>query len=208
MGTTLDADLTTLPRVDKTVTLRDGRTLRIRNMIRDDVERSHAFFLQLPEQDRKYLRLDVTRPTLVERRIHDAEEGRVARLVALDGNDIVADGALELRGHGWGENVAEIRLIVARPYQRHGVGTLMARELYFLATGRRVDRIVARVMRPQEGAYRIFKRLGFKDEFLIPEHVRDQDGRWQDLIIMRCTLEDLWREMEEMFEHTDWRRAR
>ncbi len=194
--------------IHKTVTLADQRAVLIRTMRPDDVERSHTFFLQLPEQDRKYLRVDVTRPELVQRRIHDMLDGRVVRLVALDGDEIVADGGLELQGHGWGENIAEIRLIVARPYQRIGLGALMARELYFLAAERRVDRIVARMMRPQEGAHRIFRRLGFKDEFLIPEHVRDQDGNWQDLIIMRCTLEDLWREMEEMFEQTDWQRYR
>ena len=72
----------------------------------------------------------------------------------------------------------------------------------------KVDRIVARMMRPQAGAQRIMKRLGFHDEFLIPEHVRDQDGIWQDMIIMRCNLDDLWREMEGVFEDSDiqWHR--
>jgi RimJ/RimL family protein N-acetyltransferase len=68
-----------------------------------------------------------------------------------------------------------------------------------------VDRVVARMMRPQVGAQRIMKRLGFHDEFLIPEHVRDQDGNWQDMIIMRCNLEDLWKEMEGVFEGSDIR---
>jgi len=63
-------------------------------------------------------------------------------------------------------------------------------------------------MRPQEGAHRIFRRLGFNEEFLIPEHVRDQDGVWQDLIIMRCPLEDLWRDMERKLADGDWLRHR
>jgi hypothetical protein len=67
---------------------------------------------------------------------------------------------------------------------------------------------MARLMRPQTGAHRIMKRLGFSEEFLIAEHVRDQDGMWQDLIIMRCPLEDLWQEMESNFESSDWRRHR
>jgi RimJ/RimL family protein N-acetyltransferase len=69
----------------------------------------------------------------------------------------------------------------------------------------KLDRIVVRVMRPQSRAHRIMKRLGFREEFLIPEHVRDQDGAWQDLIIMRCNLEDLWNEMESLVEASDWR---
>ena len=192
----------------KTVALRDGREVVVRDMQPDDSERSFEFFAALPEDDRRYLRVDVTRREIVEMRTRDLDTGRVVRLVAVDGDEIVADGALELAGHGWGNNIAEIRIIVARSHQRLGLGTLLARELYFIAAERKVDRIVVRMMRPQRGARQIFKRLGFKDEFLIPEHVRDQDGRWQDLIIMRCNLEDLWAEMESLLEGSDvqWHR--
>jgi len=145
---------------------------------------------------------------MVERRTTELDRSRIERLVVVHDDEIVADGALHLEGHGWGDNVAEIRLIVARDWQRTGLGTLLTRELFHLASQCRVDRIIARLMRPQIGAHRIMKRLGFSEEFLIPEHVRDQDGTWQDLIIMRCPLEDLWREMESDFQSSDWRRHR
>ncbi|MCP4901337.1 MAG: GNAT family N-acetyltransferase [bacterium] len=130
---------------------------------------------------------------------------RVERLVAVQGEAIVADGALELAGHGWGDNIGELRLIVDRGFQRQGLGSLLARELYFLAVQHKLDRIVVRVMRPQVGAQRIMHRLGFREEFLIPQHVRDRHGEWQDLIIMRCNLDDMWREMESLFEQGDRR---
>jgi RimJ/RimL family protein N-acetyltransferase len=191
--------------VEKTVTLKDGSVVMIRDMRPDDTQRSFEFFAELPEQDRRYLRADVRRWEVVERRTRELDTGRALRVVAVDGDEIVADGALELAGHGWGANIAEIRLIVAHPYQRLGLGAQMARELFFLAAEQKVDRIVARMMRPQVGAQQIMRRLGFQDEFLIPEQVRDQDGNWQDLIIMRCNLEDLWNEMEELFNHSDIR---
>ena len=194
--------------METTVALKDGRAVLIRPMRPDDFEHSFDFFCALPEEDRKYLRVDVTQRDLVERRTSNLDPRRVIRLVAVLDEAIVADGALELAGHGWGDNIAEIRLMVARPFQRLGLGTLLAKELFFLAADRKVDRIVARLMRPQEGARRIFRRLGFKEEFLIPEHVRDQSGAWQDLIIMRCPLENLWNEMELALESTDWRRHR
>ena len=194
--------------VEKNLTLKDGRQVTVRSMRAADVESSFDFFCALPEEDRKYLRVDVTRRRMVERRTTEIEKGRIERLVGVHDDQIVADGALHLEGHGWGDNVAEIRLIVARDWQRYGLGTLLTRELFHLASQYRVDRIIARLMRPQVGAHRIMKRLGFSEEFLIPEHVRDQDGTWQDLIIMRCPLEDLWREMESEFETLDWRRHR
>jgi RimJ/RimL family protein N-acetyltransferase len=194
--------------LNRTVTLRDGRTITVRKMRPDDVERSYAFFCALPAEDRMYLRTDVTRRELVERRTTEVDNGRVERVIAVHDDEIVADGALELQGHGWGNNVAEVRLIVARGWQRLGLGTIVARELFHLASQHRVDRIVARLMRPQVGAHRIFKRLGFHEEFLIPEHVRDQSGRWQDLIIMRCPLEDVWQDLEYRLEAADWQRHR
>jgi RimJ/RimL family protein N-acetyltransferase len=197
-----------VPEVEKNLTVKDGRQVTVRSMRPTDVERSYEFFCALPAEDRKYLRVDVTRRRMVERRTTELDRSRIERLVVVHDDEIVADGALHLEGHGWGDNVAEIRLIVARDWQRNGLGTLLTRELFHLASQYRVDRIIARLMRPQKGAHRIMRRLGFSEEFLIPEHVRDQDGTWQDLIIMRCPLEDLWREMESSFESTDWRRHR
>ena len=193
------------PRVEKTVTLKDGGEVTVRNMRPSDVEMAFAFFSALPEEDRRYLRVDVTRREIVERRTTELDSGRVDRLVAVVGDEIVADGALELEGHGWGDAIGELRLIVARPYQHRGLGTLLARELYYLAMQRKLDRIVVRVMRPQSRAHRIMRRLGFREEFLIPEHVRDLDGAWQDLIIMRCNLDELWHELESLVEASDWR---
>jgi len=193
------------PRVDKTVKLKDGQEVLIRNMRPTDVEASFDFFSELPREDRRYLRTDVTQRELVERRTTEVDSGRTDRLVAAVGHEIVADGTLELKGHGWGDAIGEIRLIVARPYQHLGLGTLIARELYYLAMQHKLDRIVVRVMRPQQRAHRIMQRLGFTEEFLLPEHVRDQNGEWQDLIVMRCNLDKLWSEMESLVEASDWR---
>jgi len=202
---TMTTDRRIAPRVDKTVSLKDGNEVTIRNMRPQDVDLSFEFFCGLPEEDRRYLRVDVTRRDLVEWRTTDVDSGRVDRLVSVANGGIVADGSLELQGHGWGDGIGEIRLMVARPYQHLGLGTLLARELYYLGMQHKLDRIVVRVMRPQSRAHRIMKRLGFKEEFLIPEHVRDQNGAWQDLIIMRCNLDELWNEMESLVEASDWR---
>ena len=58
-------------QVHKAVTLRDGRSVAVRTLTKDDVDRSLAFFCSLPPEDRRYLRVDVTRRELVERRIDD-----------------------------------------------------------------------------------------------------------------------------------------
>jgi L-amino acid N-acyltransferase YncA len=200
-----------LPRrcvMDKVVALKDGTEVLIRPMTKEDLDKSFAFFQELPEDDRKYLRVDVTRRDVVERRIRDIDAGKVKRLVAVINDQIVADGALELAGHDWTCHVGELRLIVARPFQRKGLGMLMARELYGLAASEKVEQLLVSMARPQAAARSIFRRLGFREEIILPDHVRDRSGKTHDLILMRCDLEAAWRELETFFEHSDWQRAR
>ena len=192
----------------KEVFMKDGTKAVIRPMGKDDLDRSYAFFQALPEEDRMFLRADVTNRKLNEERIRDIKRGRVKRLVAIVDEAIVADGVLELEGHRWKEHVGELRLIVARPFQRKGLGVLMARELYALAASERVEEIVVKMMRPQKAARSIFRRLGFHEEIMLPEYVKDLSGKLQDLIVMRCNLEALWKEMEDYFAETDWQRTR
>jgi ribosomal protein S18 acetylase RimI-like enzyme len=103
----------------------------------------------------------------------------------------------ELEGQGWKEHVGELRLFVSPAYQRKGLGMLMARELYALAAAAKVEEIVVKMMRPQVSARKIFQRLGFHEEILIPDYVKDRNGDVQDFILMRCDLESLWRELED-----------
>ena len=192
----------------KQVKLKDRTEVLIRDLTRADLEGSLTFFKSLPDDDRAYLRRDVTKHDIVEDRIREIESGVVKRLIAVVGDQIVADGSLELTGEGWKKHVGEIRLIVARTHQRKGLGILMARELYVLASGAKVEEIIVKIMRPQKAAQSIFRNLGFREEAVLPDYVKDLGGRKQDLILMRCDLEALWREMEDFLATSDWQRAR
>lgn len=194
--------------MNKVAMLKDGTEVIIRPIEKDDLDRSFAFFQALPDEDRAYLRSDVTRPEVVRQRIQAMELGKVRRLVAIYGEEIVADGSLELEGHEWKEHIGELRLIVARHFQRKGLGALMARELYSLATSEKIEEIVVKMLRPQAAARGIFKKLGFHEDVTLHDYVKDISGTKQDLIVMRCDLKSLWKEMEDYLAETDWQRTR
>jgi L-amino acid N-acyltransferase YncA len=187
--------------------LKDGTNVVIRPMTRDDVERSFAFFQSLPEEDRRYLRMDVTKRENVERRIRTMGTDHVKRLVAVVDDDIVADGALELSREEWTAHTGEIRLIVSRQYQRKGLGMLLARELYLLALREKLENIVVRMARPQVAARSIFHKLGFEEEYSLPDHVIDRAGGRHDLVLMRCDVAEMWRELETVFQQFGGQRA-
>lgn len=194
--------------MENVVTLRDGTKVVIRPMVKDDLERSLSFFKALSPEDRAYLRRDVTNPAVVEQRIREMEVNKVGRLVAVFEDKIIADGALEREGYGWKEHVGELRLIIAPEFQRKGLGMLLARELYFLAAQSNLEEIVVRMMGPQAAALSIFKRLGFVEKATLRDYVKDRKGIKQDLVIMRCDLKSMWRELQDFLEQSDWGRSR
>ena len=193
--------------MEKIKTLKDGTEVCIRPLTTDDIEKSFQFFKELPPEDREYLRVDVTDRDLVEQRIRSMKEKNVIRIVALYNEEIIADAAIELEGVGWKAGVAELRIIIAHKYQRKGLGVILANELYLLAQKEKIEELVVKMMKPQKAAISIFHKLGFHHDIVLSEYVKDQHGHKQDLIIMRCSLKELWTELEDYFYERDMRKA-
>jgi L-amino acid N-acyltransferase YncA len=190
------------------VKLKDGSEVVIRELALKDLEQSVAFFQALPKEDRVYLRVDVTKPENVEQRIKRMKIDNVHRLIAVAGDRIVADGALELEAEEWEQHLAELRLIVAHDFQRKGLGLLMARELFTLAASKNVEEIVARFMAPQKAARSVLEKLGFHQDTVLHDYVRDIDGNKRDLVLMRCDLKSLWEKLEDYISNFEWGRTR
>ncbi|MCJ7643174.1 MAG: GNAT family N-acetyltransferase [Candidatus Aminicenantes bacterium] len=194
--------------MDKTERMKDGTEVTIRRLVANDIDRLMEFYGSLPEEDRRYLKFDVTDRKVVAKRLRRVESGDDIRIAAVHGGVLVASGALELSGEGWSKHQGEIRVMVARPFQHRGLGTIMIRELYFIAVQNKIETIVARMMRPQAGAQKVFHRLGFRDESMLPDFVKDLQGGSQDLIVMTCDVKDLWKELDRNFSESDWQRCR
>lgn len=187
----------------RTMKLKDGKAVLIRAMKREDLEGSLAFFRALSEEDRLSLRRDSTLRESIQERLREMEEGTVKRLVAVADDTIVADGALELSHFGWERHIAELRLIVATPYQHQGLGMLMAGALYDVATSAGIEEVVVKMMATQTAALRIFHKLGFREEAVLRDYVKDMKGIRKDLVLMRCSLHDLWQTYEDLIHDMD-----
>lgn len=194
--------------MNKTETLKDGSKLLIRTLALGDMDKLMGFLRSLPYEDRRYLRVDVTNKSAVEKKIKAIETGNAVRIIALNNSDIVAMGALEFGIDDWRKDLGELRVVVAREYQRKGLGMIMVREIYLLAVEHKVKKVVAKMMRPQMGARKMCRKLGFHEELFLPDYVKDQKSESQDLVIMTCDISDLWKELEVLYDDTDWRRCR
>ncbi|MCK5057755.1 MAG: GNAT family N-acetyltransferase [Candidatus Aminicenantes bacterium] len=194
--------------MEKIETLKDGTKFLIRNLTIADLDKLMKFYRALPMSDRKYLRIDVTKKKLVEHRVRTAEERRVFWITALHENNIIAEGRLELSSDDWRRDHGEVRLIVDRAFRHKGVGLMMLRSLYQIAVERKVKKVIAKMLRPQVGARKIARKLGFREEILLPDYVQDQRHKTQDLLIMTCDIDDFWKELETLYVASDWQRTR
>ena len=192
----------------KRETLKGGTWVLIRDLHHEDLDNLMKFYRALPLEDRLYLKVDVTKRRIVEQRMKLIEEGTVFRIIALHKDEIIGDGMFEISKEEWRKHQGELRVIVAKPFQRMGLGMIMMRELHSLAMKKDIDKIVVKMMKPQKGAINICKKLGFQKETVIPNYVWDQTDEPQDLIIMTCKPQNLWKELEHSYSDSDWRRCR
>jgi L-amino acid N-acyltransferase YncA len=189
----------------KTEVLKDGGEILIREMDpKQDFEPLMKFYAELPEEDRRYLRIDVTNRKTMEQRLKLMEFGYHFRILALANGEVVGKGVLELPFEEWRRHQGELRVIIARIYQHRGVGMLLMRELYRLALQKKVDTVVVWAMRPQEAALNLARKMGFCDQTVLPSYVKDQTGEMQDLYIMKGKIENLVRTIENAFGPVDW----
>jgi L-amino acid N-acyltransferase YncA len=188
--------------------LKDGTEVTVRKLTLNDLDRLMKFYGDLPQNDRKYFRVDVTKRDVVAQRIKQTRLGNFFRLVALRNDEIIADGNLELSAEEWRKDQGELRVIVSKDFQHRGLGTIMLRELYDLAAQKNVKNVIVRIMRPQKAARAICHKLGLREETVIPDYVRDISGKKQDMIIMKGDMEEFWKELEHFYQVSDWRHHR
>ncbi len=180
------------------VTLRDGTTVVIKPLDAEEASSVLKFYRALPEEDRLFLRDDVTKPEWLHRFVANIESGEVVSLVAELHGKVVGEASLYRAQHGWTRHVAELRVATAPAVRRSGLGTALARELVKLATRAGVEKMVIQVVENQLGARKMFRRLGFRQEAVLRGHVKDIHGSKRDLIVGANDISHIWDAMESL----------
>jgi hypothetical protein len=102
--------------------LSDGTKVVLRPMVSRDEESLLEFFLRVPEEDRYFLKEDVTSPAVIRRWVEFMDYERVLPLLAIVDGDIVADASLHRRRAMGRRHSGEIRIVVDPAYSWEGPG--------------------------------------------------------------------------------------
>ena len=168
--------------------LRDGTTVVFRQIASSDRDALIGFARALQEEDLLYLREDITSPPVVDQWLADVERGETFTVLAEVGDGIAGYGSLHMEPARWTRHVGEIRINVHPDYRGTGLGGLLAGEVRAAAPAFSVRILSAQMPVDQLTARKVFDRLGFRYQAVLPGWVMDRDGRDLDLLVMACEL--------------------
>lgn len=174
-----------LEEYPKRVTLPDGLTVTLRPMTRDDQYALYNFFVNLGEEDRRYLRNVVTDRKLIEKWARNLDYNNVLPILAEHEGRIVANATLHYQTFGWGRHVAEIRVTVTPEFQGRRLGATLIEELTALAAKAKIKRLLARIVTERQGVITAFEKAGFSQLTVLKKFVKDlQSQQYADIALL------------------------
>lgn len=182
-----------MTRYPREVKLRDGRSATLRPMTAADAAALHALFLRVPEDERYFLKDDVTDPAVIEGWAAHLDYDRALPLLAVVGDRIVADATLIRRRGGARHHTAEIRIASDPEYRGGGLGTAMLRELIEIAHDAELEQVVFEMVKDvHDEVIGAIRALGAVEAGVVTELVKDRHGRAHDVVFMMLPLGKWW----------------
>lgn len=151
-----------------------------------------TFFETLPEGDVTFIKEDL-RPEVLRSWTEPGRQGR--RWVEVDEQGRVFGFVAMLPLRGWSSHVGELRLVVHPEVRGQGVGRRLAQLALRESVGMDLTKVVVEVVAAQQGLISMFSALGFVAEALLEDHIRDRDGRLQDIVLLAHTVDENWNGM-------------
>jgi acetyltransferase len=168
----------------KTIILKDGTKLLIRPLRKEDEKRLREYFLRLPAKEVSRLKDDVTDPKVVEKMIFDLDYDVAFPLIAFDGDRMVGSATIKFNLIGWRRHQAEIRGTVDPEYREKGLSTCIIKMMMEISKSLGIDQLTAEVSPALDEAYFLCEKVGFKEAAVLKNFIKDQEGNYEDLVIM------------------------
>jgi L-amino acid N-acyltransferase YncA len=168
----------------KNIAINGHKNVTVRPLRKEDEEKLHEYYVGLPPGELARLAEDVTNPEVVEKFIYDLDYDDMLPLVALDNGHIVADAALQLNEMGWTRHKGQIRATVAPEYRKKGLSMALIQEMISIAMKMGLEQITAELSPQLDEAYFLCEKMGFKEAAVLKNFIKDQNGNYEDLVIM------------------------
>lgn len=153
-----------------------------------DADAIHKFALALPDHDLLYMRRDISQRPVVDAWLESIADGESLALLAESDGALLGMSGLMLDRKSWSPHVGEIRVLIGAGARSKGLGRTMIQETFAQALDQDVEKIIAQMTLDQSAARAVFQEMGFQQEALLRDHVRDRNGEDHDIVIMSCDV--------------------
>ena len=175
----------------KTVVLRDGAEVTLRPLQGGDKVRLLEFFKNVPEEDRYYLKENVTAPEIIREWTANIEFDRIIPIVGLANDRIIADATLHRSRAMARHHLGEVMVVVDPAYREVGLGRRLIREMLDIAEDLGLHTVIIELVSGRESpAINAASRVGFKEIATLPERIKDFWGNYQNLVLLEMPLTD------------------
>ena len=177
-----------LQKFPKDIRLKDGSKFKLRPLRKDDEKAFHEFFLNVPAQERMFIKHRVTEPEVIRDWCRNIDLGRNLPLLALADGKIIADATLHQQLGGWKRHIGRVSILVLPDYRGRGLARTMVAEMVDLARQAGLEKLEAEFIGEQEAAVKMFALLGFGNILRLDDYVKDMQAVTHDYVLMGLDL--------------------
>lgn len=177
-----------LQKFPKHVKLKENKRAILRPLEKSDEKDLHKLFLEIPEQERMFIKHRVTDIKVIRDWCKKIDYGRNLPLVALIGGKIVGVATLHQQLGGWKRHIGRVSVLVHPKFRGRGLATMLVEMTTDIARQAGLERVEAEFIGEQEGAMKMFAMLGFSKLVHLEEYVKDMQAIPHDYILMGLIL--------------------
>ena len=161
--------------------LHDGDKVSVRPLEPDDKVRLLEFFERIPEEERYYLKENVSSVKVIHGWITNMDFAKVI--------PIVADATLHLNRTPARSHLGEVRVVVDPANREVGLGRRLIREILDIAANLGLTKVVFELVAQREKkAVCAAERVDFKEVATLEDRIKDFCGNYQDVIMLEIPV--------------------
>lgn len=179
----------------KAVVTCDGTSLLLRPAQVSDETALTEFFAKIPEPEQWFLREKLTDPEQLHKWLLKIDQRFILPIIAVreDNGSIVANLRLYRPAAESLRHIAHLRVMVLPDYRHLKVGSWMILDSMKLAMDLGIEQLIAEFIDGlEQAAIQAALKLDFVRQAVLPNYVKDRQGKYRDLIIMVRNLQREW----------------
>lgn len=177
-----------LQKYPTTFKVGDGIEITIRPLEETDEMAFGEFFLSIPEEERSFIKHRITDGVLFHEWCQQIDYQSNLPLLAVVGDQIVADATLHQRMGGWKRHIGLVSTLTHPDFRNKGIVDVIIDEMVEIGRHAGLLRLEAEFIGQREGSMDALAKAGFSELVRLPRYVRDMHQKAHDYVMMGMNL--------------------